>query len=85
VRVGIWLPWPVWIAIFVFGAPLYLVWACIAVAVFVIVSLVALAVTRDWRRSLRLGGLTFAAMIVPGAMLERHNAVVLARTVRGSA
>jgi hypothetical protein len=61
------------VLIIVFGIPLYLIWACIATGVFVVVSLIAWAVSRSWRRGLRIGGLTFAAMIAPGHMTRAHN------------
>jgi hypothetical protein len=84
VRVGIWLPWQVWVVAIMFGFPLYLCWAVIAVGVFALVVLGSWPFTRSFRRSLRLGGLTFAAMIVPGHMIQQHNTRVLARTVRGT-
>lgn len=69
----VWIPWPVWLVIVIFGFPMYLMWACVATATFVVVSLIAMAVTRSFKRGLRAGGLTFAAMIVPGHMVRAHN------------
>jgi hypothetical protein len=84
VRVGIWLPWEAWLFLIVVGFPLYLVWACIAVATFVVVTLVSWPLKRSLRKALNIGGLTFAWMLAPQHMTQRHNTIVMARTVRGS-
>lgn len=69
----VWIPWQLWVLIIVFGVPLYLVYAVIAAGVFIVVSVIAIAVTRSFRRGVRAGGLTFAAMIAPGHMTRAHN------------
>jgi hypothetical protein len=71
--VRVWIPWQLWLVIIPLGVVFYIMWACVAVAVFIVVSLVAIAVTRSFRRGVRVGGLTFAAMIAPGHMTRAHN------------
>ena len=84
-RTGIWLPLWAWLFIIVFGTPLYLVWACIAAATFVIVTIIAWIAKRSFPEGARIGGLTFAWMLAPQHMTQRHNTIVMARTIRGIA
>jgi hypothetical protein len=72
-RIGIWLPWPVWLLIIVFGGPLYLCWLVVVAAAFVIVTAIAWPLKRSFRESVRIGAFTFAWMIVPGHMARQHN------------
>lgn len=69
----VWIPWYMWLVIIPIAITSYFVWAVIAAGVFVVVSLIAMAVTRSWRRGLRIGGLTFVTMMAPRQMNERFN------------